>query len=191
MRTEASLSDLPVVLLTALTANEKRLKGIDAGADAYIEKPFHTSILIATCCQLLEQRNHLKQVYGRQSAGAVKAVVPEIIKDEQDKKFQSLLDTWLAEHITDPQLNIDSFAMSMGYGRTTFYKKMKSITGTTPNEYIRTMRMNKAAELLKDDRLTVAEVGYKVGVGDPYYFSKLFKSFFGISPAKYRAGKNN
>ena len=53
------------------------------------------------------------------------------------------------------------------------------------------MRMNKAAELLKDDRLTVAEVGYKVGVGDPYYFSKLFKSFFGISPAKYRAGKNN
>lgn len=191
VRTEASLSDLPVVLLTALTANEKRLKGIDAGADAYIEKPFHTSILIATCCQLLEQRNHLKQVYGRQSAGAVKAVVPEIIKDEQDKKFQSLLDTWLAEHITDPQLNIDSFAMSMGYGRTTFYKKMKSITGTTPNEYIRTMRMNKAAELLKDDRLTVAEVGYKVGVGDPYYFSKLFKSFFGISPAKYRAGKNN
>lgn len=189
VREEASLSDLPVVLLTALTANEKKLKGIDAGADAYIEKPFHTSILIATCCQLLEQRNHLKQVYGQQPAGALKAVAPEIIKDEQDRKFQSLLDTWLAEHIADPQLNIDSFAMNMGYGRTTFYKKMKSITGSTPNEYIRTLRMNKAAELLKDDRLTVAEVGYKVGVGDPYYFSKLFKSFFGISPAKYRAGK--
>ncbi len=189
VRAESSLSDLPIILLTALTADDKKLKGIDVGADAYIEKPFHTCILIATCCQLLEQRNHLRQVYGQQTETHVKAVAPEIIKDEQDKRFKLLLDTWLAEHISDPQLNIDSFAMSMGYGRTTFYKKMKSIMGATPNEYIRTLRMNKAAELLKDDRLTVAEVGYQVGVGDPYYFSKLFKSFFGVSPTKYRSGK--
>lgn len=190
IRKEQTLSDIPVILLTALTADDKRLKGIDAGADAYIEKPFHMNILVATCCQLLEQRNHLKLVYGQQPAvGNTKAAPPEIIKDEQDKKFQTLLDMWLADHITDPQLNIDTFAESMGYGRTTFYKKMKRITGTTPNDYIRTLRMNKAAELLKDDRLTVAEVGYKVGIDDQYYFSKLFKSFFGISPTKYRAGK--
>ncbi len=189
IRKEQTLSDLPVILLTALTADDKHLKGIDAGADAYIEKPFHMNILVATCCQLLEQRNHLKQVYGQQPATNTKAVAPEIIKDEQDKKFQTLLDLWLADHITDPQLNIDSFAESMGYGRTTFYKKMKRITGTTPNDYIRTLRMNKAAELLKDDRLTVAEVGYKVGIEDQYYFSKMFKTFFGISPTKYRAGK--
>ena len=190
IRKESTLSDLPVILLTALTADDKRLKGIDAGADAYIEKPFHMNILVATCCQLLEQRNHLKQVYGKLSATSnTKATAPEIIKDEQDKKFQTLLDLWLADHITDPQLNIDTFAESMGYGRTTFYKKMKRITGTTPNDYIRTLRMNKAAELLKDDRLTVAEVGYKVGIDDQYYFSKLFKSFFGVSPTKYRAGK--
>lgn len=189
VRSDSALADLPFILLTALTADDKKLKGIDAGADAYIEKPFHTDILIATCCQLLEQRNHLKQVYGQQPAGSAKAVAPEVIRDEQDKKFQAVLDAWLAEHITDPQLNIDSFAESMGYGRTTFYKKMKSITGTTPNDYIRTLRMNKAAELLKDDRLTVAEVGYQVGIDDPYYFSKSFKNFFGVSPTKYRTGK--
>ena len=189
MREDVKFTDLPIILLTALTADDKKLKGIDAGADAYIEKPFHTDILIATCCQLLEQRNHLKQVYGQQPAGSAKAVAPEVIKDEQDKKFQAVLDAWLAEHITDPQLNIDSFAESMGYGRTTFYKKIKRITGTTPNDYIRSLRMNKAAELLKDDRLTVAEVGYQVGIGDPYYFSKSFKSFFGVSPTKYRTGK--
>lgn len=189
VRSDSTLADLPFILLTALTADDKKLKGIDAGADAYIEKPFHTDILIATCCQLLEQRNHLKQVYGQQPAGSAKAVAPEVIRDEQDKKFQAVLDAWLAEHITDPQLNIDSFAESMGYGRTTFYKKMKSITGTTPNDYIRTLRMNKAAELLKDDRLTVAEVGYQVGIDDPYYFSKSFKNFFGVSPTKYRTGK--
>lgn len=190
VRGEALLSDMPVILLTALTADDKKLKGIGAGADAYIEKPFHTKILIAQCCQLLEQRNHLKQVYGQQTATSVKAVAPEIIKDEKDKKFQKLLDAWLASHIADPELNIDAFAESMGYGRTTFYKKIKQITGTTPNDYIRTLRMNKAAELLKDDRLTVAEVGYQVGFNDPYYFSKTFKSFFGITPSKYRMGKS-
>lgn len=189
VRSDSALADLPFILLTALTADDKKLKGIDAGADAYIEKPFHTDILIATCCQLLEQRNHLKQVYGQQPVGSTKAVAPEVIKDEQDQKFQIVLDVWLAEHIADPQLNIDSFAESMGYGRTTFYKKIKRITGTTPNDYIRSLRMNKAAELLKDDRLTVAEVGYQVGIGDPYYFSKSFKSFFGVSPTKYRTGK--
>ena len=189
VRSDSALTDLPFILLTALTADDKKLKGIDAGADAYIEKPFHTDILIATCCQLLEQRNHLKQVYGQQSAGSVKAAAPEVIRDEQDKKFQAVLDVWLAEHIADPQLNIDSFAESMGYGRTTFYKKIKRITGTTPNDYIRSLRMNKAAELLKDDRLTVAEVGYQVGIGDPYYFSKSFKNFFGVSPTKYRTGQ--
>lgn len=189
VRSDSALADLPFILLTALTADDKKLKGIDAGADAYIEKPFHTDILIATCCQLLEQRNHLKQVYGQQPVGSTKAVAPEVIKDEQDKKFQAVLDVWLAEHIADPQLNIDSFAESMGYGRTTFYKKIKRITGTTPNDYIRSLRMNKAAELLKDDRLTVAEVGYQVGIGDPYYFSKSFKNFFGVSPTKYRTGK--
>lgn len=189
VRNDSALADLPFILLTALTADDKKLKGIDAGADAYIEKPFHTDILIATCCQLLEQRNHLKQVYGQQPVGSTKAVAPEVIKDEQDQKFQTILDVWLVEHIADPQLNIDSFAESMGYGRTTFYKKIKRITGTTPNDYIRSLRMNKAAELLKDDRLTVAEVGYQVGIGDPYYFSKSFKSFFGVSPTKYRTGK--
>lgn len=189
VRSENQLSDLPIVLLTALTAEDKQLKGIDAGADAYIEKPFHTKLLIAKCCQLLEQRNHLKMLYGQQTANSGKYQAPEIIKDEQDKRFQDVLDAWLADHITDPQLNIDTLAETMGYGRTTFYKKIKQITGTTPNEYIRSLRMNKAAELLKDDRLTIAEVGYQVGVGDPYYFSKLFKSFFGMSPTKYRAGK--
>lgn len=189
VRGDASLSDLPVVLLTALTADDKKLKGLDAGADAYVEKPFHTKVLIAQCCQLLEQRNHLRQVYGQKPATSAKAVAPEIIKDEKDKKFQELLDAWLSTHIADTELNIDAFAESMGYGRTTFYKKIKQITGTTPNDYIRTLRMNRAAELLKDDYQTIAEVGYQVGFSDPYYFSKTFKSFFGISPSKYRAGK--
>lgn len=114
VREDVKFTDLPIILLTALTADDKKLKGIDAGADAYIEKPFHTDILIATCCQLLEQRNHLKQMYGQQPAGSPKAAVPEVIKDEQDKKFQAVLDAWLAEHITDPQAQYRQFCREHG-----------------------------------------------------------------------------
>lgn len=189
VRSDNTLADIPVILLTALTADNKQQKGFDVGADVYIEKPFRVKLLVAQCSRLLEQRSNLKKAYANVSAPATMIPQPEIITEEQDRKFRELLDTWLANHLADSQLNIDGFAESMGYGRTTFYKKMKKVVGTTPNEYIRSLRMNKAAELLKDDRLTIAEVGYKVGIADPYYFSKMFKSFFGVSPSKYRNGK--
>lgn len=189
IRGEKSSADIPVILLTALTAEDKQVKGKDAGADAYIEKPFSMNLLIATCCQLIEQRKHLKAIYSDTTDAKAAPALPEIITDEQDKKFRDMFDTWLSSHISDPNLNVDGFAESLGYGRSSFYKKVKKVIGETPNEYIRKLRMNKAAELLRDDRMTVAEVAYQVGINDPYYFSKVFKQFFGISPSKYKAGK--
>ena len=147
------------------------------------------NLLIATCCQLIEQRKHLKAIYSDTTDAKAAPALPEIITDEQDKKFRDMFDTWLSSHISDPNLNVDGFAESLGYGRSSFYKKVKKVIGETPNEYIRKLRMNKAAELLRDDRMTVAEVAYQVGINDPYYFSKVFKQFFGISPSKYKAGK--
>lgn len=187
IRADKELADIPIILLTALSNEKDIIKGFGSGADAYVEKPFSTNILIARCVQLLEQRQRLLHSYAKEVVSNVAA--PEIIIDEQDKRFQELLDTWLARHITDPSLNIDNFADSMGYGRTTFFKKVKKITGKTPNDYIRFIRMDKAAELLKDDKLTIAQVSYMVGINDPYYFSKIFKSHFGITPSNYRKGK--
>lgn len=189
LRSDKELADIPIILLTALTSEEKMVKGFDSGADAYIEKPFSPSVLIARCRQLLNQRNQLRTSYAKEVVGKVS--VPEIIIEEQDRRFQELLDTWLSMHLTDSSLNIDSFAESMGYGRTTFFKKVKKITGQTPNDYIKTMRMNHAAELLKDDKLTISQVSYMVGIDDPYYFSKSFKVFFGVTPSNYRKGKTS
>lgn len=189
LRADKELADIPIILLTALTSEEKMVKGFDSGADAYIEKPFSPSVLIARCRQLLNQRNQLRTSYAKEVVGKVSA--PEIIIEEQDRRFQELLDTWLSMHLTDSSLNIDSFAESMGYGRTTFFKKVKKITGQTPNDYIKTMRMNHAAELLKDDKLTISQVSYMVGIDDPYYFSKSFKAFFGVTPSNYRKGKTS
>lgn len=191
IRKDVALADLPIVMLTALTDDRNQSKGIDMGADAYIEKPFSMDLLVGRCCQLLNQRRLLKLFYSQhESAEKIgKIALPEIKKDEKDAKFQRQLDSWLTEHLSDTELNIDLFAEKMGYARTSFYKKIKVITGCTPNEYIRMKRMNKAVELLQDEHVTVAEVAYQVGYADPYYFSKVFKSFFGVSPSVFREGK--
>lgn len=187
VRADQQTADIPIILLTALTADEKRVKGLESGADAYIEKPFSMKVLVAKCRQLLGQRELLRRQYAKEVVG--KTAAPEILVDEQEQRFRSLLDTWLAGHYADPRLDINMFAESMGYGRTTFFKKVKKITGSTPNDYIKAIRMDKAAELLKDDTLTIAQVSYQVGFDDPYYFSKSFKSYFGISPSQYRKGE--
>lgn len=188
IRSEQSLADIPVILLTAVADESKRIKGLGSGADAYITKPFSTQVLIAQCTQLLSQRQQLRNSYAKE---VVKAEVPAIIVKEQEQKLRAQLDLWLANHLTDPHLSIDAFAQQMGYGRTTFYKKVKKLTGYTPNDYIRKLRMEQSAELLKDDTQTVAQVAYQVGIDDPYYFSKLFKSYYGISPTQYRKGEQH
>ncbi len=187
VRANQETADIPIILLTALTTDEKHVKGFDSGADAYIEKPFSTKVLLAKCRQLMEQREKLRHHYAKEVVG--KAVLPEIIVGEQDQRFRNQLDNWLESHYSDFRLDINTFAESMGYGRTNFYKKVKKITGQTPNDYIKTLRMTKAADLLRDDTLTVAQISYMVGFEDPYYFSKSFKSFYGVSPSQYRKGE--
>ena len=187
LRSDQTTSDIPIILLTALSSEEKHAKGLSSGADAYIAKPFSMQLLIARCTQLLEQRNQLKLNYAKEVIS--KPETPAIIVEEQDRKLRAQLDNWISQHLKDSNLNIDLFAEKMGYGRTTFYKKVKKLTGKTPNDYIKTLRMERAVELLKDDTLTVAQVSYDIGIEDPYYFSKTFKAFYGISPTQYRKGE--
>ena len=187
LRSEQVTSDIPIILLTALSSEEKHAKGLNIGADAYIAKPCSMPLLVARCTQLLEQRNQLKINYAKEVISKPEA--PVIIVEEQDRKLRAQLDSWITQHLRDKDLNIDTFAQKMGYGRTTFYKKVKKLTGKTPNDYIKMLRMERAVELLKDDTLTVAQVSYEVGIEDPYYFSKSFKAFYGISPTQYRKGE--
>ena len=88
--------------------------------------------------------------------------------------------------MVETEFSVDDYANLMGLGRTVFYKKVRGVTGYSPNEYLRVIRMKKAAELLLTEDLTVAEISYKVGINDPYYFSKCFKNQFGIAPSVYQ-----
>lgn len=178
---------IPVIMLTALSNENNKLKGIDKGADAYISKPFRTNILVAKCANLIKQRELLQQVYAKQPQQ--KAWVKEVIRDEKDKKFIKQLDVIIENHLSDETLNIDSLAEMFGMGRTTFYKTVKSLTGQSSNEYLKGKRLYKAAELLRTENMTVAEISYKIGMGNPQYLSTNFKKKFGMSPKEYQKGK--
>ena len=186
IRQSEDMADIPVILLTAISDEEKMLKGMEIGADDYMEKPFSIKQLLTKSRKLIEQRQKLKIRYAKDVVE--KSPTLELIMDNQERKFQERLDAWLDAHLSDPNLPIFVFAKSMGYGRTTFFGKMKKLTGMPPNEYIRKKRMERAAELLRDPALTISEVAYRVGFDDPNYFSRIFKDYYGITASKYRKG---
>ncbi len=188
IRQNSEWDDIPVIMLTALSSEADEIKGIKAGAEAYIRKPFSPNVLITRISKILEQRAKLKISYA-QEVKDDKAAMPNIITDERDHKLREQMDAWLQVHLSDTQLSVDSFAESFGYGRSKFFKRVKELTGMTPNEYIRNARMAKAVELLADEHMTIAEVAFMVGFEDQYYFSKAFKQYYGMPPSQYRKGK--
>ena len=145
---------------------------------------FSVRTLVARLSQLLEQRDKLRNSY----SGAEAAPVVAVIKDERDKKFLSTLDSWIYNHLEETNMNIDELARIMEFGRSSFYRKVNTLTGMTPNNYIRRIRMEKSKELLEETNLTISEVAYKTGFNTAFYFSKCFKDYYGMSPSHYRNG---
>lgn len=185
LKSEIKTSHIPIILLTALSSDEKHLEGIEAGADAYIPKPFSTKLLMSRIFHLIEQREKLRKKFSNEP-GTLQST---LCTSNRDKEFVDRLTIILNNNMADPDFTVDKFAQLMRFGRTVFYKKIRGVTGYSPNEYLRIMRMKKAAELLlSPENYTVAEVAYKVGISDPFYFSKCFKAQFGIAPSVYQKG---
>jgi two-component system sensor histidine kinase/response regulator, hybrid (one-component system) len=186
LKSDFATSHIPIILLTALNSPEKHLEGIEAGADAYIAKPFSIKLLLARVFRLIEQRDKLREKFSSEP-GIVRAAV---CSTDRDKEFADQLAVVLEQNLSRPEFSIDEFAQLMKLGRTVFYRKLRGVTGYSPNEYLRVVRMKKAAELLlSGENLTVAEVAYKVGISDPFYFSKCFKTQFGVAPSVYQRGE--
>ncbi len=186
IRSNTEWNDIPIIMLTALTNEADNLKGIKAGAEAYIKKPFSPNMLITRISKLLEQRDKLKVSYAKEVVGHV--TTPEVIVNESDRRLREQMEMWMKSHINDSQVTAESFAQGLGYGRTNFFKKVKQLTGMSPNDYIKKVRMEAAAELLLSTNMTAAEIAYKVGFEDQFYFSKSFKKYYGVPPSHYRKG---
>lgn len=176
-------SHIPIILLTALSTDENVLEGTESGADAYITKPFSPQLLMARILQLLNQREILCQKFGK----VPQEIRSAMLRNEQDSLFVKRLDSIVYSRLGEQDLSVDKVAGLLHLGRTIFYKKVRGTTGYTPNEYIRVIRLRKAAELLKEGEKNVSEVAYAVGFDNPYYFSKCFKEQFGMPPSQYRS----
>lgn len=188
LKADFSTSHIPIILLTALSSSEKHMEGIEAGADAYITKPFSIKLLLSRIFRLIEQREKLQVKFSNEPG----VMPPAMCTTDHDKAFVEKLSIILEHNITRPDFSVDEFAQQMKLGRTIFYKKLRGVTGYSPNEYLRIIRMKKAAELLlSDDNLTVAEISYKVGINNPFYFSRCFKLQFGVTPSAYKRGERS
>ena len=177
---------IPVILLTAKTAIESRLQALQYGADDYMTKPFEPEYIRARVHNILTQRTQLENSYRQR--------LMRLEPQQSDDPVPS--DTFLAKllNIMDKQmdnntLTVDELVDEMGMGRTVFFNKLKSMTGMSPVEFIREMRIKRAAQLLEDRKYNITEVTYMVGMNDSRYFSKCFKNTYGVTPSEYRKNK--
>lgn len=175
-------SHIPVILLTAHSSEHHQLQGVKVGADDYVTKPFSIEYLVTRIVKLIEQREKLQQRF--MTEPGLKQVNTNFT--DRDKVVLNKLHDIIEQNMGNAEFTVDDFAQAFLMGRTTFYKKIKGLTGYSPNEYLRIIRMKKAAELLLTTNLSVGEIAFQVGINDQFYFSKTFKNQFEVSPLQYR-----
>lgn len=163
-----------------MSTTENQLEGVESGADAYVTKPFSLKLLLARIFQLINQRERLRKKFISNPG-----ITELAISSDPDKKFLDKFHAILEENMNQSELTAEDFATKMNLGRTSFFRKVRGVTGYSPNEYIRILRIKKAAELLLDGSYNVSEVSYQVGFSHPFYFSRCFKEQFGVPPSVY------
>ena len=177
---------IPVILLTAKTAIESRLQALEDGADDYVTKPFDPEYLRARVINILKQRTQLEQSYRQRLMRLETASTDENVPGDT---FLAKLLNVMEKQMDNNTLTVDEMVDEMGMGRTVFFNKLKGMTGMSPVEFIREMRIKRAAQLLEDRKYNITEVTYMVGMNDSRYFSKCFKNTYGITPSEYRRQK--
>lgn len=184
-------SHIPIIILTALSSLEYKIKGLEAGADAYINKPFNIKQLKAQITNLLSQRKKLMEKFTSITRVQIFENSKEFLANKKDVIFLQNLSKIIEENIENPDLKIDDIASKMGMGRTVFYKKIKGLTGLSPIDFIKEFRLQRAKSLLETGEYNVSEIAYKLGFNDPGYFSKVFSEKFKKPPSLFLKNKNN
>lgn len=180
LKTNIDTSHIPVILLTGLAGREDVVAGLEANADDYIVKPFDIVVVKARIRNILKSRREL----GRRVLSEDCKPAQEEFTNELDRRFMTRTMEIIDEHIADSEFSVNEFCSELGMSRTSVYNKIKSLSGQSPNEFMRIMRLNRAKELLSTHTYNISEVAYMVGFSDPKYFSTCFKKQFGFSPSK-------
>ena len=171
---------IPVILLTAKTLNEYRAEGYAYGADAYLTKPFNGNVLKARIKNLIANRKLLKIVFGNDAQQVPTVPVAQSAENQFVEKFRTIIQA----NLGNSELNVETISHEMGISRAQLYRKIKSITGISPNDIVREARMRRADRLLETTDKSVSEIAYEVGFSSPSYFTKCYREFFGRTPNK-------
>ncbi|MCD7938555.1 MAG: response regulator [Tannerellaceae bacterium] len=195
IREHLSTSHIPIVLLTAKSTIESKLKGLEYGADDYITKPFSSTYLQARVSNLLNQRKTLQTLYRTGTMIEYTEPIPaeESVKDmsrtdisPNDRKFMDKLFILMETNMDNGDLIVDDLVKEMAVSRSVFFKKLKALTGLAPVEFIKEIRIKRAASLIEENEYTMTQISYMVGINDSRYFSKCFKQVYGMTPTEYK-----
>lgn len=182
LKKDMNTSHIPIIMVTAKTGTDDIREGYAAGADEYITKPFDASILKVRVDNLIQNREKLKELYSKNfSLESLGVDVTSV-----DEKFMQKLYATLQQNIANSDLNLDAFCKELGLSKSNLYRKIKQITGYSPNEFIRNFRLETAAKMLKETDMTITEVYYAVGYNSLAYFSNCFKALYGMSPTEFK-----
>ena len=182
LKSDKDTSHIPIILLTALSDMEHHVQGIREGADVYLPKPFNSQLLLVHIHNLINSRNTLKELYAKKIFLGSGNFEIKTFEEEFLVKLMKLVE----ENISNSSFNNDDLANLMFMSRSTFYRKLKAVTGMSGNEFIRTARLNFAAKLLESGNYSVTEAAFESGFNDIKYFRKRFHDQFGVNPSDYR-----
>ncbi len=182
LKTNVNTSHIPIILLTARTAEEYKIEGLDTGADDYITKPFNSRVLVARINNVISNRKALQAKFSQNPSVSVK----KIAKNKIDKEFIEKAKEAVENNLDNAQYDVAALGQDLQLGRTVLYSKMKAITGNTPNAFIMSFRLEKSKQLLLENpEEGIAKIAYDCGFTSQQYFSKMFKEQYGVTPKKY------
>ncbi len=199
IKKDETTSHIPVIILTAKTDLDTQLEALRQGADDYITKPFSSSYLRARVDNILQQRKKLQELFlssipafnNNQNHSNIDISPITPVVESYDEKFIKRLMDIMEENMDNSELTVDDLVSSAGIGRSVFFKKIKSLTGLAPVEFIREVRIKRAAQLIETGEFTISQVTYMVGNNDPRYFSRIFKHKYGMTPSEYKEKHTN
>ena len=196
LREEMTTSHIPIVMLTAKSTIESKIEGMKLGADDYITKPFSAAYLKARIFNLLEQRKKLQALYcasllpastEQPLAGKKETTTPAL--SPNDRKFMDKVMETIEKHLDNGDLTVEDIAGEVNMSRSVFFKKLKTLTGLSPVEFLKEIRMKRAAQLIETEEYNMAQIAYMVGLNDSHYFSKCFKQQYGMTPTEYKESR--
>lgn len=181
IKTDINISHVPVILLTAKTDTESKIKGLESGADAYIEKPFSPFHLKAQLRNLLKKREKQQKTY----ASTPLSDLHSAVHNKLDEEFMNKCTDIILNNIEDSEFSVSTLAQELGMSRTSVFTKIKGIIGMTPNDFIKITRLKKACRMMVEGEYRVTEIGFLVGFSSSSYFAKCFQKQFGMLPTEF------